>query len=440
MFFGQKRLIDIDFNKGTKICVPVMGENKKEVLKQAKAVINMQPDIIEWRIDYLNIKNKDQGDYYIHKIAKKLKKLRKDIPLIYTFRTKSEGGVSEISWELYKRYIISAIAYGDAEFFDVEMYRNKERIYELFDDLKEVDDQIKSRYKIIGSSHFFNITPSESEMEEILEKTKDLGADICKLAVMPKEKEDVERLILVSKKMKIKLGVPIITMSMGELGAVTRTCTNLTGSCITFGAGYNASAPGQIEFRILKKLLEINRGCKLDGNIVLIGFMGTGKTTISKALSRITGFREIDVDAYIVEKEKKSIRKIFEECGEEFFRERETEALKEIANSTGQIISCGGGAVLKDENVEILKKNGVIILLTATLETIFNRVKDHTHRPILNDDMSIEHIVRLMADREPRYMEVADIEVNVDSNDRVMTCYNMLMKLEEKGIVKVQSS
>ena len=168
-------------------------------------------------------------------------------------------------------------------------------------------------------------------------------------------------------------------------------------------------------------------------NIAIIGFMGTGKTTVSSALSKITGLKEIDVDAYIVEKAKMSISEIFEKYGEEYFRNLETESLREIANNKNQIISCGGGAVLKDENVDILKNSGTIVLLTATPETIFDRVKDHTHRPILNNDMSLSHVKSLMEKREPRYQSVADIKVNVDSNDRILTCYDMLCKLEEKG-------
>ncbi|MFR3835193.1 MAG: shikimate kinase [Eubacterium sp.] len=88
--------------------------------------------------------------------------------------------------------------------------------------------------------------------------------------------------------------------------------------------------------------------------------------------------------------------------GEAYFRTLETNALQTISSNQGQIISCGGGAVLKDENVDILKKNGVIVLLTATPETIFDRVKDHTHRPILNNDMSLRHVKELMEQREPK--------------------------------------
>ena len=120
--FKQDVKRNTDLTKGTKICVPIMGKNKRELLSQAKEVVNMKPDIIEWRVDFLDISNKMEGDYYIHCIANKLKKITKDIPLIYTFRTKEEGGEKSITWELYKKYIVSAICRGDADFFDVEMY------------------------------------------------------------------------------------------------------------------------------------------------------------------------------------------------------------------------------------------------------------------------------------------------------------------------------
>ena len=228
-------------------------------------------------------------------------------------------------------------------------------------------------------------------------------------------------------------------MSMGELGAVSRICTNITTSSVSFAAGVDASAPGQVKADILRKLLKVNEGCSLKGNISLIGFMGTGKTTVSKALSKITSFKEIDVDAYIVENEGKAIRDIFKDRGEAYFRTLETNALQTISSKQGQIISCGGGAVLKDENVDILKKNGVIVLLTATPETIFDRVKDHTHRPILNNDMSLRHVKELMEQREPRYQSVANVKVNVDSNDRILTCYNIINYLEKEGYIEINN-
>lgn len=149
-------------------------------------------------------------------------------------------------------------------------------------------------------------------------------------------------------------------------------------------------------------------------NIMLIGFMGTGKTTISKELSKRLQIPEVDMDAYIVEHEGKSINQIFEESGEDGFRKIETACLAEIQKETGRIVSCGGGAVLKDENVALMKKNGIIVLLTALPETIYNRVKDSKDRPILNGNMNISFIEELMNKRKNRYHEVADIEIATD--------------------------
>lgn len=152
----------------------------------------------------------------------------------------------------------------------------------------------------------------------------------------------------------------------------------------------------------------------MNENIMLIGFMGVGKSTISKALSDETGMPEVDVDAYIVEREGMPITEIFDKHGEDYFRDVETKCLREIQEIGGRIVSCGGGAVLRDENVEIMKSGGKILLLTATPETIFERVRYSTNRPILNGHMNVEFIKELMDKRNPRYTAVADVIVETD--------------------------
>lgn len=418
-------------NKQAKICVPITGSNEVEILKQAKTVSLMKPDMVEWRADYYNTDKRDEAAIaeYIA-MLEKLHEVLGEIPIIFTFRTKNEGGEKQIDFGLYSVYcksIALAAKKNNVAFVDIEAYEHKNEAKELIDHIHYYGA------KVIGSNHHFDKTPSEEEMIEILSAMEQLGADVCKLAVMPQEKEDVSALISASKRADKKLQVPVITMSMGELGAVTRICTGLTGSVITFAAGTDVSAPGQIPCNIVRELDKMSTDFHIEYNIVLIGFMGTGKTTISKALSRITGLKEVDVDKYIVEKERMEITDIFEQKGEAYFRNLETQALREVQKTKGKIISCGGGAVLKDENVDILKDGGKIVLLTATPETIFERVKDQTTRPVLNRDMSIEHVTELMQQRNPRYEEVADIKVNVDSNDRVRTCYDLLKKLEENG-------
>lgn len=408
-------------NNQARVCVPVMGKTTEEVLQQLKSVVAMEPDIIEWRGDFFET---DNNEGYLN-VLKQMKDVNENIPVIFTIRTDSEGGNKKIGWNEYCDLCLFIAEKGkefNVEFVDVEVFKD-DKANELINSLHE------KGMNVIGSNHHFDKTPDKEEMVKILSTIEKSGADVCKLAVMPRDKKDVEVLIEASKETDEKIKAPIITMSMGELGAVTRVIPKITKTSVTFAAGVSASAPGQPGIKVVRKLLQENKHCPLQGNIAIIGFMGTGKTTVSSALSKITGLKEIDVDAYIVEKAKMSISEIFEKYGEEYFRNLETESLREIANNKNQIISCGGGAVLKDENVDILKNSGTIVLLTATPETIFDRVKDHTHRPILNNDMSLSHVKSLMEKREPRYQSVADIKVNVDSNDRILTCYDMLCKL-----------
>ena len=412
-------------NNQARVCVPVMGKTTEEVLQQLKSVVEMEPDIIEWRGDFFET---DNNEGYLN-VLKQMKDVNENIPVIFTIRTDSEGGNKKIGWNEYCDLCLFIAEKGkefNVEFVDVEVFKD-DKANELINSLHE------KGMNVIGSNHHFDKTPDKEEMVKILSTIEKSGADVCKLAVMPRDKKDVEVLIEASKETDEKIKAPIITMSMGELGAITRVIPKITKTSVTFAAGVSASAPGQPGIKVVRKLLQENKHCPLQENIAIIGFMGTGKTTVSSALSKITGLKEIDVDAYIVEKAKMSISENFEKYGEEYFRNLETESLREIANNKNQIISCGGGAVLKDENVDILKNSGTIVLLTATPETIFDRVKDHTHRPILNNDMSLSHVKSLMEKREPRYQSVADIKVNVDSNDRILTCYDMLCKLEEKG-------
>ena len=134
-------------------------------------------------------------------------------------------------------------------------------------------------------------------------------------------------------------------------------------------------------------------------NIMLIGFMGTGKSTISAFLSSELGLPEVDMDARIAENAGMSIPDIFEKHGENYFRDLETKTLIEVSDCNQAIVSCGGGIVLRDENVEYMKANGKIVLLTATPQTVYNRVKDSKNRPILNGNMNVEYIEQLMAKR-----------------------------------------
>ena len=165
-------------------------------------------------------------------------------------------------------------------------------------------------------------------------------------------------------------------------------------------------------------------------NIILIGFMGTGKSTISKALHEKTGWPEVDMDRWIVEKESMSINEIFEKYGEPCFREKETQALETVLQESGQIVSCGGGAVLKTHNVELMKNRGSVVLLTAKPETIYERVKDDKTRPILNGNMNVEYIAGLMEKRNVYYEAAADIRIATDGKSAEQICEEIFGNLQ----------
>ncbi len=152
-------------------------------------------------------------------------------------------------------------------------------------------------------------------------------------------------------------------------------------------------------------------------NILLIGFMGTGKSTVSTYLSTILASPQVEMDEVIVKKEGMTINKIFEEYGETYFRNCETNLLIELQKlqkRNNQIVSCGGGVALRDENVKEMKKNGRVVLLTASPEVILERVKDNDDRPLLRGNKNIEFISKMMEERRPKYEAAADIVVNTD--------------------------
>lgn len=168
-------------------------------------------------------------------------------------------------------------------------------------------------------------------------------------------------------------------------------------------------------------------------NILLIGFMGTGKTTVSKELAKKTQMPEIDMDRYIVEYENMSIADIFSQKGEPYFRNLETECLKKILKTKNQIISCGGGVAMKEENVTHMKEGGVTILLSATPETVYERVKDNSERPILNGNMNVEYISGLMNARKPKYEAAADLVIDTDGKKVSDIADEIIKKIQEFG-------
>lgn len=152
----------------------------------------------------------------------------------------------------------------------------------------------------------------------------------------------------------------------------------------------------------------------LPANIFLTGFMGSGKTTVAQLLALSINWKYVDIDSLIETKLGKTIKECFEQEGEAFFREIESELLTDVAQKTHQVISTGGGIVLSESNRVTMRKSGSVIWLAATPETIFSRISNNTNRPVLGDTPSLEKITEILKYRLPFYQE-ADIKIVTDN-------------------------
>ena len=152
----------------------------------------------------------------------------------------------------------------------------------------------------------------------------------------------------------------------------------------------------------------------MSDNIYLIGFMGSGKSTVADCLSQISSRRCLEMDQAIEDGQQMSISRIFDQYGEEYFRNLESSLLESLSCEKDLIVSCGGGCVLRPSNVSLMKSSGRIILLTAAPETIFKRVRHSSSRPILNGHMDPAYIAELMNKRQPAYEAAADLIIRTD--------------------------
>ncbi len=256
---------DMTFGSGLpKICVPLTGKSPEGVLEEARRTKTLPCQLVEWRADYMldgpganALGKKDALRATAETLKQVLGCLRKelDMPIIFTLRTTGEGGKASLSREAYE-WINRIVAQSKmADFIDIEVFESPGTINE-----KRIREMVKTVHengtRILLSSHEFERTPEQEELLARFFAMQDLGADLMKLAVMPRTQDDVVNLLQVAALMRDEYAkIPFIAISMGELGAGTRICGGEFGSAVTFAAGSEASAPGQFSAEALCKYL-----------------------------------------------------------------------------------------------------------------------------------------------------------------------------------------
>lgn len=230
-----------------KICVPIVDNTRDRILKTAKEIVKSSADMVEWRIDWFEgVFDKEQ----VRRVAIELRQILGELPLLVTFRTKAEGGEKEIQSVQYRELLLAMAEISALDMVDVEVFFDND-IAQLIRDMHE------KGVVVVGSNHDFVGTPSKEEIIRRLRYMQDVGADILKMAVMPQKQDDVTTLMDATKEMVSSYAEhPVVTMSMSEMGIVSRLEGQLFGSAITFGALKKTSAPGQINVEKLKKGLE----------------------------------------------------------------------------------------------------------------------------------------------------------------------------------------
>lgn len=230
-----------------KICVPIVGRTKEEILEKAEELRKIPADIVEWRSDYFNgTPNSEQ----VRDILMQLKRILSPKVLLFTFRSVREGGEKEITVEEYIELNKMVVESQTMDLVDMEVETGDEIVRDF------IDFAHQHQVKVILSNHDFYQTPSKEEIMGRLSNMIALGGDIPKIAVMPKNQGDVLELLAATLEMKEQAKeTPIITMSMSGMGVISRLAGETFGSAVTFGSAGTISAPGQIPVDELSRML-----------------------------------------------------------------------------------------------------------------------------------------------------------------------------------------
>ena len=234
-----------------KICAPIVGRTKEDVFKAAEIIAKTEADVVEWRGDWFDrVEDRDE----LLEVLQGIRGRIREKALLFTLRTVYEGGQLAVMKDTYYELNERAARSGYVDLVDVEAFREEERTSE------EIRKLQSAGVHVIASFHNFDRTPDREELIRRLTRIQEMGADVAKIAVMPQSREDVMTLMEATMEADHSLDIPVVTMSMGRMGVLSRLAGTLTGSAMTFASVGEASAPGQIpieQMRVFCQLLSM---------------------------------------------------------------------------------------------------------------------------------------------------------------------------------------
>ena len=233
------------------ICTPLVGRTRERVLAEAATVVTKKPDVIEWRVDFFDAIGDASA---VVETAKALRAAVGDTPLLFTRRSIKEGGEPvAIDDDAVVRLYDAVGASGLVDLLDFEMGNDPEHVRRVLDGTR------KHGIRLVLSYHNFGYTPGQEFLVQRFLEAERLGADVAKVAVMPRDRADVLTLLAATAMADAKARIPLISMSMGPLGAVTRMIGGVFGSSLSFAVGAASSAPGQIPIADLNAVYDVIR-------------------------------------------------------------------------------------------------------------------------------------------------------------------------------------
>ena len=424
------------------IVVPLVARDVADLAEQAAAARGAA-DVLEWRMDYTD----DLSPEAVLAAGRALVQAADGTPVLATYRTAAEGGARRLG-------TAGPDAPQGRDHDYVARYRAllAARLVDAVDIETALGDAVVAQVVaaaheagavVVGSSHDTAGTPPTDQIVARLVGMADAGTDVCKVAVTPHSPDDVLTLLAASHAASRRLDQPLVTVAMGPLGVVTRLAGETFGSAATFGTVGPSSAPGQVDAVALRQVVDlVHRALTGPGRrqaptldrlwgvspssaaphpawgpvVVLCGPMGSGKSSVGRALSRRWQLTFRDTDEDVEAATGRTVAEVFADDGEDRFRQVERDMVAQALGTHDGILALGGGAVLHPATRTALGRyaagGGIVVFLDVSEPVAARRVSRNAARPLLLDDPGRW---KQVADaRRPVYEQVATLQVATD--------------------------